>query len=137
MKIFWVTGKIGLSGLIDDYNALGRIDIVINCRAEAHDDLDILSQKRISYFWLPITDYLAPTYDMIHTFLDIVEMNKEKGILIHCRIGRGRSATLIVAYLMKELDFSLEEAIDHLKKIKPDVSLTKLQFDKLKGLVIK
>lgn len=136
MKIFWITDRIGLSTLIDDYNALGRVDIVVNCRSEAHDELDLLAQKNIGYFWLPITNHFAPTYDMIHAFFNIVEKNKDSNILVHCRDGRGRSGTLVTAYLMKKLKLSSGDAIEHMKSIKPDVSLTELQLEKLKGLRI-
>ena len=40
-------------------------------------------------------------------------------ILVHCKMGISRSASTVCAYLMKSLNWSLEQALAHVKKRRP------------------
>lgn len=55
---------------------------------------------------------------------NIRKMKKEKktqsgGVLVHCRVGVSRSATMIIGYLVSRLGISVVEAIANLKKVRP------------------
>ncbi|KAI5650592.1 hypothetical protein M9H77_36597 [Catharanthus roseus] len=41
------------------------------------------------------------------------------GVLVHCFLGRSRSATIVVAYLMKKHGMSLAQALAHVKERRP------------------
>jgi protein-tyrosine phosphatase len=45
----------------------------------------------------------------IHKFIDDA-IKKDKKILIHCNCGVSRSATVVISYLMGQLDYSLKDA---------------------------
>jgi hypothetical protein len=54
-------------------------------------------------------------------FLDEARENK-CGVLVHCLAGISRSVTVTCAYLMQKLHISLNQAYDHVKQCKPNVS---------------
>lgn len=132
-RIDWVDNNIAISGYIVDYNKLveENIDIVINTRVEDNDDISILSKKNIAYYWIPCLDNLAPRFDQFDTFNRIVNKNKDRKILIHCDNGRGRSASFVISYLINKYNLTLDKAIEKLKEIRPIVSLTEFQVNKL------
>lgn len=41
--------------------------------------------------------------------------------LVHCRMGLSRSAATVLAYAMKEFGWSLERALRHVRRCRPDV----------------
>ena len=43
-------------------------------------------------------------------------------VLVHCRAGVSRSATVCMAYIMKTLDYDLKSAYDFVKSRRPCVS---------------
>ena len=44
------------------------------------------------------------------------------GILVHCLAGISRSVTVTVAYLMQKEQMTLNQAYDHVKRCKPNIS---------------
>jgi len=133
MKIDWIDEKIAIAGAFDDYNELAKqkITMVVNVRAEQHDDIWELTKRNISYFWIPVTDWNAPRSDQINNFLDITS-NRDEKILVHCAVGKGRSAFLVISYLIHTYDLSIKEAIQKAKKARPAIDMTPAQIKKLK-----
>ncbi|KAF0907255.1 hypothetical protein E2562_015758 [Oryza meyeriana var. granulata] len=62
-----------------------------------------------------LLDHLEPCLD----FID--EGRKEGNVLVHCFAGVSRSATIIIAYLMRTEQKSLEEALESLKEVNESV----------------
>ena len=60
-------------------------------------------------------EYLAQMLDEGHT------------VYVHCKAGRGRSATIVIAYLMQYQGISLEEAIAFVKEQRPQINLNPSQ----------
>lgn len=73
-----------------------------------------------------ILEYLEKTYD------DIIEYqkNKNSNILVHCYMGRSRSASVVIYYVMRTLRhsdgsyYTPDEAIDYVKDKRPIINPT-------------
>ncbi|XP_040996150.1 dual specificity protein phosphatase 1 [Juglans microcarpa x Juglans regia] len=44
------------------------------------------------------------------------------GVLVHCFVGKSRSVTIVVAYLMKKHGMSLSQALEHVKSKRPQAA---------------
>jgi protein-tyrosine phosphatase len=63
-----------------------------------------------------INIYLDDSYEYIN--------NISENILVHCYMGSSRSATIVIYYLMKKYNMTLEESINFVKEKRNIVNLT-------------
>lgn len=86
----------------------------------------------IRMYEYPTTDYSAPSMvDLVRAVrdLDNRDCQNEQVAYVHCKAGRGRSAAVIVAYLLQVAhdkineDISIESIEAYLKSARPQVSL--------------
>ena len=110
-----ILSGLWLGNILDSKNKefISSLNVVINCskdipflskntkniRIPIDDNLEEKEIKNLSNFLPKITKY-------IHSCL-----NNNKNILVHCYAGKQRSASVIVAYLIRYLNISLEKAI--------------------------
>ena len=91
---------------------------------DIHDSLDV-----------NISQYFPKTYQFI-------ENNHKRGnkILVHCHAGISRSASIVIAYLMKKNNWSYTKAFEFVKQkrsiVKPNKSFTQqlISFENLKPI---
>lgn len=111
-----------------DYQFLldNHINAVVNIRAEREDDLTFYTQHNISSVQYRVLDITVPSTDILTEGVAWIHTQIENGrsVLVHCAKGRGRSATLIAAYLMHYKGMSFAEARQFMEEIRP---LTKLE----------
>ncbi len=111
-----------------DYDFLVKHNIraVINIRSERADDEDFYAAHDITHLRLLVPDVWVPDPQAITAGVDWIkqQVGDQRPVLIHCAKGRGRSATILAAYLMREAGYTYEEARDLLKSKR---SLSKLE----------
>jgi atypical dual specificity phosphatase len=68
----------------------------------------------VDYLQVPIENHHAPTLTQLQTCVDFISKNVEKGnrTLIHCAAGKGRTGTILAAYVCSKDNVSAELAIE-------------------------
>ena len=98
-----------------------------------HDGLPFVGLLRIKRHFTIIDD--DPSVDIVKIFdpfFDEIEtaIKKEQNVMIHCFAGISRGVTVILAYLMKKLHYSLSDAMklikDKRQNIQPNQGFMKL-----------
>ncbi|XP_031477874.1 dual specificity protein phosphatase 1-like isoform X1 [Nymphaea colorata] len=64
---------------------------------------------------------LEQYFDECFSFIDEAKA-AGGGVLVHCFAGRSRSVTIVLAYLMKNRNMSLSEALGHVKSKRPQIA---------------
>ena len=62
---------------------------------------------------------------------EFIESNPQKSVFVHCFMGSSRSATIIIAYLMKYHNYNLRDALNFVKEKREVVNLNQDFFKQL------
>jgi protein tyrosine phosphatase (PTP) superfamily phosphohydrolase (DUF442 family) len=102
------------------------IKSVLNIRAERDDDIDFYQQHGINYLRLFVLDVSVPDQTTIDKAVEWIAVQSQfnNPVLIHCAKGRGRSATILAAYLMSAHGMTYDETANLIKSKR---KLTKLE----------
>jgi atypical dual specificity phosphatase len=71
----------------------------------------------IEYKHVPVKNHFAPTLAQMEECVDFIEKNVQKAnkTLVHCAAGKGRTGTVIAAYVCKRDNIPAELAIEQLR----------------------
>ncbi len=131
--LVWITPQLAQSGQFASWQApaLARLGIgaVLDLRAEAGHRLPSLSKAGLHYFHLPVPDLEAPTEEGLHDAAEWVlqELGDDRNVLVHCRLGLGRSVTVVVAVLVR-MGYPLGEAVTLVRRRRPNTDLSDAQL---------
>jgi atypical dual specificity phosphatase len=125
-----VTPTLWLGGAptyVRDYRELLRLGItaVVDVRAERHADPAFFEMHEIAHRQYHVPDVTVPDEDVLTDAVDWIAARILEGrvVLIHCAKGRGRSATVLAAYLMDAQGMTFDEVNDLLTMRRPLVKL--------------
>lgn len=81
---------------------------------------DVLDRHGLESLHLPVPDMTAPFPEQFARALDFIDLQRGqgRGIVVHCLVGQGRTATILAAYLIRS-GMGPDEAIAHLRSICP------------------
>ena len=102
-----------------------HINAVVDTRAERSGNQLFYEENGIDYQRIPVLDVTVPNNDDLDKGVAFIRQHVENDdiVLVHCAKGRGRSPTMLAAYLMKYENYSFEEARDLLTSKRTLVSL--------------
>lgn len=97
-----------------------KITYVLNCAKESknyHENDSLF--KYCNANWMDLEEQsFSHNIDALLQFIDTAK-SEGKSILVHCIIGKSRSASVVIAYLLKYNKMTLKEAYDLVKTTRP------------------
>jgi atypical dual specificity phosphatase len=117
-----IIGALPLKSQLDSLARVERVTGVLNFCDEfdGHSEYDRLGIRQLR---LPVLDYCAPTAQQLESGLDFIRRQPRDGsVYVHCKAGRGRAGTMLMAYLIDQKGMTPTEAQAALSAARPHVS---------------
>lgn len=117
-----INNRIFVSALpkTHDWKYLKEIGIkhVINLMMEPHNN-SFVKTFGIDVIHIPVKNYSPPSLEQIDQAITFIETSGDDKILIHCWAGLGRTGTIVACYLVKHENMTSDEAIKHIRMLRP------------------
>lgn len=100
-----------------------KIKTVINLTDD--DNYEIYINNSMIYFQFEIKNNYIYRYDLLDIANNIYKIINGSGenILIYCDTCTSLSATIMIYYLIKQYNYTYEDAFDYIKNIIPDINV--------------
>lgn len=123
-------GALPLPWIVDDMAAAG-VRAVVNTCAEYGGPTAGYARLSIEQLRTPTLDFTPPTLESIERAVEFIETHRRRGVTvyIHCKAGRGRSATVALCWLVAYRGMTPERAQAHLESVRPHINRTLWQRD--------
>ncbi len=116
---------LGALPFASDVPALVREDVrgVINTCREYDGPLNAYHEAGIRQLHLPTVDFTPPTLEHIRRGVEFIDecLARDEAVYVHCKAGRGRSATLVICWLVATKGLAPREAQAWIQSRRPHV----------------
>ncbi len=136
-RLYWVTSDLAISAAPADgdwpaVQAAG-LRAVVDLRDEAPDNASTVSAQGLRYLRLPVVEGDAPSPEELASVVDWVmeRIAAAEPVLVHCREGKGRSALVACAFLVR-LGLPPFEAYQALRRVRPEAAFSQSQDEALR-----
>ncbi|WJG09645.1 diacylglycerol kinase family protein [Aliiglaciecola sp. LCG003] len=121
---------------IDELQHLG-VKGILDVTAE-FDGLDWTAESNdLAYLNVPVLDHQSPTEEDLVNAVNWIENHRRanRGVAVHCALGRGRSVLVVAAYLLcKYPQMSVEQALEKIQGVRSTARLNNLQMRSLRKI---
>ncbi len=137
-NFFWLTPTLAVSGrrATHDLHRLAEqgIRAVVDLEAETENQGERFGTAAVTYLKVPVPDFAAPEPDQLAqtTAWVMQQMQADRPVLIHCRMGLGRSVTFAIATLV-QIGYPLADAYNLIRKQCPGIALSEAQIAALRA----
>jgi len=89
---------------------------VVNTCEEYSGPLDKYAESGITQLHIPTVDFTSPSLEDVRAGVDFIENHYNQGhaVYVHCKAGRGRSATIALCWLMYTHKICPKDALNRL-----------------------
>lgn len=131
---------------IDDIHKLTKLGInnilSINYNWELHIPGDSIIYDNINRWQIQTPDFQSLTLDDLYKSCRIIDdvIKQNKCIYIHCNAGKGRSAQVVVCYLLGKMykyRYTIDDIFKYVKKKRPSICNSINSIIRAKGLKIR
>ena len=118
-----VLGALPFSRDVSPLHEIGVRGVVNTCKEYA-GPINAYHQTGIEHLRVPTVDFTPPTLAHVDKSLHLMRRMANSGhsTYVHCKAGRGRSATVVMCWLIERHGMSPKEAQECLQDIRPQVN---------------
>jgi len=100
------------------------VKAVLNCCEEYNGPQEFYTANGISHLKLNVVDYQSPSIEQVVQGVGYIEemINLGNKIYVHCKAGKGRSATIVLCWLIKSKKLNPESAMKFIVDKRPHVN---------------
>ncbi len=100
------------------------VGAVVNMCEEYAGPIDAYSDSGITQLHLPTVDFASPSLEDVRAGVEFIEdhLNQGHAVYVHCKAGRGRSATVVLCWIMHANKICPADALRRLKAKRKQVS---------------
>jgi atypical dual specificity phosphatase len=117
---------LGALPFVSDVHNLAKAGVtaVVNTCEEAAGPESAYQKFGIRQFRIPTIDFTHPKLADVENAVKFIEVELAKGgkVYVHCKAGRGRSATVVLCWLLAARGMSRQQAQLHLNQCRPHVN---------------
>ncbi|MBI1863603.1 dual specificity protein phosphatase family protein [Candidatus Woesebacteria bacterium] len=110
----------------EELKILVEINLSVEKKEIPPDGIDI-------YSWIPTPDEYPSTSDQFDIGTAIINeaVRLNKNVYVHCKLGHGRSPTMVCAYFIRYKGYSLSKALEFVKEKRPEIHIHERQIQAL------